>query len=696
MINGKGSRLLPVLAAVLILAALFVSIALIILRVPPVQKFDDALTSARMALRDGRDIHFKSQLLKASRHAVSVDNWQRILKTALEEIPADASGTDYKLFTVLAGRAAAAIPGASQFPAYWIWGLLRIGDTEKAAGYTDLIENEEWSSLNVEVNLRAAVGDSDDDLSTFISKLKTNSDPEFLSMAANLTRSAELTFDTALLYMLNGNAPRAFNLAEELVSHDLWWSDEENISRYSVFLALSLIAYDEGSDEKAIRWLETGLKDTDRRRTTSWETLQFLGDLYWDRYLLQGMKEDLVKAGEAWMAAIRIIIPISSDETGNDAAVLNPVDLPTSSWSLWVNLAVQQAASGNVRESRKTLTSALSLFPDIDEVKAAWARAELENDPALARRLIRNSGISSPVLGITQIDIDPESVTPRLYEARLWELFNDVTSGEAVQDADRRILATFLLNYMSSRRNFSSVDVAIDRYLKVYPDENWILSWRLASDASRGIALFNLLPDSIDGSSPYEKFRNLARDKKSWRALHDSALFAIMASDEIKDDLKRNLRTELELTASEDQRIILDASIFNILKSYRNLPRFRDTPLEDRVQKLENKRSDLLKSSFYRNLESSGRKGEETRALATSVLLDKSSELLENALNDLSEIDISVSDLSDDQRSDLLYMEALLLNKIGRREESLVIAREVLLIIPEHAGARELLNEVRY
>jgi len=694
MINGKGSRLLSVLAAVLILAALIVSIALVVFRVPPVQKFDDSLSSARMALHDGRDRFFKSQLLRASRHAVSADNWQRILKTALENIPSDASGPDYKLFTVLAGRAAAAIPGASQFSAYWIWGLLRTGDTVKAEKYTDLINNDKWSPLNVEVNLRAAVGDSDADLKSFISKLKNNSDPEFLSMAANLTQSAELTFDTALLYMLNGNTSKAFNLAENLVSQKLWWADEGNISRYSVFPALSLIAWDEGSDEEAIRWLETGMKDTDRRRTTSWETLQFLGDLYWDRYLLQGTMEDLDKAGEMWKDAIRIIIPLSQDAEEAAPELHNPVDLPPASWSVWVNLAVQQAASGDLRESRKTITSALSLFPDVDEVKAAWARAELETDPALARRLIRNSGINSPVLGITQIDIDPESVTPRLYESRLWELFNNVTSGKAVQDADRRILTTFLLNYMSSRRNFSSIDVAVDRYLKVFPDEYWILSWRLASDASRGIALFNLVPDSPDGYSPYEKFRNLAYDKKSWRALHDSALFAIMASDEIKEDIKRNLQTELESAVHEDQSIIIDASIIKILKSYRNLPRFRDTPLEDRVQLLENDRSDLLKSSFFRSLESTGKKGEEARGIASSVLLQKSSELLGNALKDLSEIDKSVSDLSDDELTDLLYMEALLLDKSGRIDESLEKVREILLITPEHAGAGELLNEV--
>jgi hypothetical protein len=271
-----------------------------------------------------------------------------------------------------------------------------------------------------------------------------------------------------------------------------------------------------------------------------------------------------------------------------------------------------------------------------------------------------------------------------------------VTSGDSVLDADRRILTTFLLNYMSSRRNFSSVDVAIDRYLKVFPDENWILSWRLASDASRGIALFNLVPESIDGDSPYEKFRCLARDKNSWRALHDSALFAMMASDEIRDELRRNKVIASERSNREEMDLVLDASVLNILKSYRNLPRFRDTPLEDRIQRLENERHDLEKTSFYRSLESAGNKGEEARASAASVLMDKSSELLDNALKDLAEIDRAVLDLNDGEQAELLYLEAVLLNKTDRIDESLEKAREILLLIPEYAGPRELLNEVTY
>ena len=702
MINGKGGRLLSILAAVLILVALTVSITLILLRVPEKQKFDDALFSARMALADGNKSQIRTQLLKASRHAVSSNHWQSILKTALEAIPGNPTEDDYKLFTVLAGRSASAIPGGGQFSAYWIWGLLKSGDVEKAKKYVELA-GDNWRLLTAEVNLRAAVGGSDEDVQSFIGQLESKSDPEFLSQAATLTQSAELTFDAALLYMLNGNPKKAYSLSETLLNDERLWSDESTISRNSVYTALAIVAFDNGDEDIAIDWLEKGIVDSDRRRTTTWESLQFSGDLYWDRYLLQGRATDLNEAGKKWGKAIQIILsnPLEMKITDSTEGVQKeeqqpiPEDIPADSWRLWTNLAVQQAASGNKRESRKTLTRALILFPYNNEVKAAWARNQSDDEPALARRLIRNSLQSSPVLGITQIDIDPEAVTPRLYEARLWELFNAVIADDTVQEADRRILTTFLLNYMSSRRNFSSVDVAVDRYLKVFPDEKWILSWRLAADATRGLALLNLVPDSSDGISPYDDFRELALGEHSWRALHDSALFAVMASEEIGQVLKRHYQSEYDGIIPEEQTPVLDAALLDIIKSYRSFPQFRDTPLNDRIENLENKREDILKSIYYKNLESSGNRGKKARSNASAVLRLKSESLIKNALDDLSGVNISALDLSDKDRVELLYMQAVLFKYSGRLEDAKEKAREILAIIPEHPGAGELLNEVK-
>ena len=94
-------------------------------------------------------------------------------------------------------------------------------------------------------------------------------------------------------------------------------------------------------------------------------------------------------------------------------------------------------------------------------------------------------------------------------------------------------------------------------------------------------------------------------------------------------------------------------------------------------------------------MESSGNRGDKARSTASAVLRLKSVSLLKNALDDLSGIDMSALDLSDKDRAELLYMQAVLLKYSGRLEDSKEKAREVLAIIPEHAGAGELLNEVK-
>ncbi|MCK5737243.1 MAG: hypothetical protein KAH21_12235, partial [Spirochaetaceae bacterium] len=198
MKDSRSSRILTILAAVLIIVALLVSIALIILRVPDNRKFDEALLSSEIALKYGKSKQFKNELLKASRLALSEKQWSSILRIAAEGIPSKAAAEDYKLFTVLAGRAASRLPGLQKISAYWIWGLLRSGNLEKAGKHIGLLNENSWPSLIAEVKLKSAVGDSDDDVLAFVEKLGKKSDPEFLSSAAQLTGSAELTFDAAL------------------------------------------------------------------------------------------------------------------------------------------------------------------------------------------------------------------------------------------------------------------------------------------------------------------------------------------------------------------------------------------------------------------------------------------------------------------------------------------------------------------
>ena len=680
MNDGRGGRVLTILAAVLMLVALAVSLGIILLRIPENRKFDESILSVEFARSDGSQILLKRELLRASRHAVSASNWRRILAISADSIPGNPSSGDYKLFTVLAGRASSSVPGDNEFSAYWIWGLLRSGDTAKAARHIGSIDGDEWSSLRAEIKLKTAVGDSEEDINMFLSGIEERPDPEFLAHAAMMTESAELTFDAALLYMLNGKPGKAYEMADILMRNERRWADPGNFARRGVAAALAGIAHDAGYKDEAIKWLTIRLDDTRRRRASSWESLQILGDLYWEQYLLQGNMKYRDYAGETWNEAVDIIRTADNDFV-----------LPDDSWRLWVNLAVLENSAGNYRLSKEILNDALVLFPDRDEVKAAWAREYWEAEPALARRLIRSamSGTSDPVLGITVMKVDPEAVTPRLYESRLWELFETVTSGDGiVQSADGRILTTFLLDYMASRKNLTSVDVAIDRYLKTYPDDKWILSWRLAADAARGMALIDLVAPAAGENSPYEDFRIMARAENSWRALHDSALYAMLASDEIK-----KLSRLFPETAARADPDILEATILETLKPYMYLSHISGTPLEDRINNLLKSREDL--SDFGKNLKSSGKRGLSARSRAAAVLNESYSSLLVNALEDLSLAGTSAENLTADDRAALIYLEAIILKKSGRLEDSVNRARAAVEIVPDHAGAREfLLNEV--
>lgn len=678
MINGRGGRILPILAAVLLFVALAVTLTILLLRIPDGRKFDETILSAEFALSQGSHAVLKRELLRASRHAVSAENWRTVLRITASAIPADAKPSDYRLFTVLAGRASSSIPGNGDFPAYWVWGLMRGGDTGKAADKIEFINSNDWSSIRAEVRLNSAVGDSEESLQSFFEGIENRPDPEFLENAAMLTESAELTFDAALLYMETGNPQKAYDLASMLMQENSTrrWANEETFARRGVAGALAGIAQDAGEKSDAIRWLSLRIDETNRRRVSSWESLQFLGDLYWEQYLLQGKDEYREKAYGVWQEAINLVV-VDSENT----------ELPGEAWRLWVNKSVLEQSYGNYRLSEETLNEALVLFPDRNEVRAAWARELADSEPALARRLVRTSlaETDDPVLGITAMQVDPEAVTPRLYEARLWELYETVTSETSqIQSVDGRILTTFLLDYMTSRKNLTSLDVAIDRYMKSFPDEKWILSWRMAADAGRGIAVIDLLAAEPGGVSPYEDFRNLAHSENSWRALHDSALFAMQASDELKE-----IAGSYPFPAGEEDSVLMESAIMRILESMTSQTHISDTPMEDRIDRLTKSRGDLEKA--LKQLSSSGRKGGIAGSKAARSLVSESSVLLTNALEDLSAIDNSKIGLSEEDLSSLLYLEALILYKSGRREDSVGKARAAIVVNPENSRARELL-----
>lgn len=675
MTKGDGGRLLRLLAILLVLLIFAIAGSLFLLRNPSEDSFNELISSAKLALQNDSKFEFSRKLLKASKRALIPADWKRVLSLAAESIPADARPSDYRLFTVLAGRAASAETGNEDFPAYWLWGLLRGGNHSRVSRYAHLLSGGRWSSLAAEIRLETLPRNTDDRIKRFISGDYNSSDPELFARVALLTESAELSYDAALLYMLGGKPEKAYDIALTLMDEDSGarrWSDESLPLRRNVYTALAEIALDAGYKDSAISWLSLRIEDTRRRRVVSWRNLGLLGDLYWEAYGMEAKTEYRDLARDTWGEALELV---SSDNENSD----------DDSWRIWINLSTLEEMVGNVRRSREILNEALNRFPDRGEVKAAWARGHFNSEPALARRLVRQTNETDPILGITAIAIDPEIVSPRLYATRLWELFGMATSGEQkVHETDARIIATFLLDFMSLRKNLSSIDIAIERYLRDRPHETWILAWRLAADAARGATLIDLIAPRWEATNSYEDFRKAARLQNSWRLLHDSALFAILASIKL-DEVTRMYPDAANTGYSE----LFEAVALDVLERDIKIGRITGETLVDRIELLKENRNDLTKKQ--EDLHAYGRRGLSMQAQASAALGQKAGELLQNALEDLVLIEEIARDLSNEDRSALLYLRAIALRRIGQDIESRDMAEEAIELNPDNTRAMEFL-----
>jgi len=674
MKRNDGGRILPILAAVLLVLALAVGLALFLFRAPPNQIFEESLLFARQALERGSISLMKREILRASKYANTASNWMEMLTIAASAIPQDAEPQDYRLFATIATRGAAIFPGNTNLRAYLIWGLLRSGHDERALTHLPAIEETHWTTLRSEVRLHSSHLLSIEEPMAFDSMLEFSSDPDFLAQTGLLTGSAEISFDAALLYMKSGRTEQAFREASLIMNNRRHWNNSDLVERRGVVKALAAIAVDSGNREEALAWLEIYLEDARRRRTLSWESLQLLGDLHWDQFSFFNDIEARVRAAEAWREAMGLL----RDEKGN-------VEFQEDSWKLWVNLALLEQSAGNIVLAREILDEALRLFPQQSEVKAAWARHHYEENPALARRLLRlsKSDAVDPVLAIAAIDIDPDAISPRLYEARLWQLFEAVASSEnGIQSVDRRSLVTFLLDYLASRRNVSSLDIAIDRYRKSYPDEAWILAWRLAADAEMGFAIANLITPESAKKNNYERFRHMARSQRNWRALHDSAMFAVLAAEEIEEATRFFPNEGLSMGD-----ITAETGVLFILVRIVDMSHPTSGTLNDRIERLLRERDDLRLS--LKELTSMGRVGERSRSQAHAALAVQSDSLLENALEDIALAldNPSISDTAD--RIQLLKLKSVALKKAGRLSESAAISEDILELYPDStAGIR--------
>ena len=717
MIKTVGRRPLRITAILLILAALAFSLILVLIESAEGNALEEALLSARFAVDKGDFSPARRALLRASRHALSAAHWSQILRLAASMIPAEAKPSDYRLFAALAGRASAALPGNEDLAAYLVWAMLRTGRTRAAVRYTPVLRSPRWSRLRSEVRLAGLSDEHLERLGNLSGDEILGMDGEFMEYAASLTESAELSVNAALLYMLRGELGRASALAAEVMVGNRQWYDPDASVRRGIPGALGRIAYDAGDLLTAAAWIQSAVDDARRRRSVNWRDLQLLGDIYWEMYTLQGRPDYRDAAADAWYGARSIALP--------SEITFSP---PSDSWKVLINLASAEAASGSSRRAENLLREALSRFPRRGEVKAAWARANMHRDPAMARRMVMSSPNSDTpdtpetsqeaVLGIAALQINPEALTPRRYSARLWNLFRiAVEKPPTVNKADARIIAAALLEYLASIEDYAAVDTAVERYLRAYPRDHWVLAWRLAADASRGTAHINLIAENQKTESPYSVFRTLVQSTRSPRGLHDAALFASAAAEE----LNRLLQTipgspAGNLSAARDASLYADAAILSS-------PSAGGLGADGRIAALQENREDL--AGIIKEMRSTRRGGSTARASAKTAILVRIDSLYSNALEDLALAGRILDESMDQQapagaagigttasrtaalpgtgsaeaalitpkdKAVLLYLQARILLDLGRGEEAAELAAEALAADPFNIGARELLN----
>ncbi len=616
MSEGEKNRLLPIVAGVLVVLALAAAVFLVFLRVPPGrQALTEALMAADLAYEDGNRYLFRQELLRASRHAVSAANWKRILMMAAQELPNASRPSDYRLFTVLAGRAAASLPGNEDFQAYWAWALTRGGNDKKALRAAGVLAGTRWDFLYNEIYLKKSIEKNGGSLEQFLADIEKTGDPDFLSQAAALTGSAELTADAALMYMRLGLRDKAYSEARRLMDGNRHWNRPDTMRRTGIVRAMAAVAQDAGYMDDSVRWLSLQVEENRRRRALSWQNMELLGQLHWENYQMTNAEQSLLNARDAWAEAMDIL-----REEGNGKP------LPDNAWKLWLNMAVVEQSVGNILASHRLLDEALELFPESSEVKAAWALEMNKKEPALARRLIRQASRESddPVLEITHLALEPEFLSPRLYEGRLWSLFEAVVKNGSTIDGEKaRLVTEYLLDYMRSRNDFTSIEVAVERYIKAYPEQKWILAWKLASDASRGMGIINLVPREPSTLSVYSQFKEMAYATANPLALYDSALFALMCARELTE--ARELFFDAAFGKQQESGISSDAVILAVLESLA-IP-------QERIKLKAELRSDLKEER--KRLLSSGRQGIQARAQAGSILNSLISQLNEDARNAL-------------------------------------------------------------
>ncbi|MDC7241342.1 MAG: hypothetical protein PQJ50_13380 [Spirochaetales bacterium] len=412
-------RLITNAAVLFLLGAL---ISLYLLFSPAEDYFQFYLDQSDKFLIQERYSDMEEQLLKASRHAKTRQQWFSLFKRSYMSAEARE---DYSDFQGLVERSRRFLKGGADHEAINTAALLWTGQYEKASASLYSIQNEKYSSLIAETLLSYDVFRNYDlegmtPLAFIKEKIRYQEDPDFFYSIGTKADNPVLLYNAALLSMEAGNTDLAGAIASGLPVN--------RISPYH----LAVLFYDLGFYDRAFDSFTAQSLLDEMNSNQRFSVHQQIADIAFAR-------GDQREALNQYAKAMTIS--------------------PSGSWKNFRNMARIYFDQGYSNKARAVLREGIGIFPDSLPLLKDYVIYYHKDYPVEVRSELDAFMRTHPDLTearLINMRYFPHQMSAVVYQAELWDLFNSDESNEAV--------TRFLLWYLSGINDADGMRIVLQRF----------------------------------------------------------------------------------------------------------------------------------------------------------------------------------------------------------------------------------------
>lgn len=393
-------------------------------------KFDIAISEADRAIYSEYYVNAKDDIEVAGRHAESRMEWLMVLKRAY--IVSD-NIDDWSFLEKISAKSVRSIKGAEDLWAIYVSSLIWNGKYDKAGKEALRLNSDEYATIRGEAILSLKsleINPDQEPIGGLIDRLKSAPDPVYYEEIAKIAANDKLLLDAALLYLLEGNYKKAYELSLQIVDTDI--SPE----------VLGAIAYDAGEWERALfqykKQLELDIKFENER----WTTYHMIADLL-------VLTDSLSDADYYYEKSMSIN--------------------PNGAWQSYLNLSIYYDLKDINKQSYSIMEEAVNRFPDRGEVISCFVQNFNDEYDVFTRNTIDRYLVNNPddsELMLMRLNYFPQELSPDRYNALLWSFFNKNSSSKDI--------ARFLIWYLIGIDDLEGADLVMQRYIKVNPETSWI------------------------------------------------------------------------------------------------------------------------------------------------------------------------------------------------------------------------------